>query len=298
MKRNTTRKQKGGILQLQQIFDLEGFNMDPRHILCSTFAFNNKQDIDYDWISRQIAYLNSLSEREKYIVYSYTVNGDKFINSYLRGTLTSDYANTLLDAAIRHSENPFRYQHEDTTTKSDIDSLYRSNIIEYVKQFIEELKRIIGQSPRLTRQIKVYRGITNGLHLTDTSDKICIVNQEFISTTIYVGSAVMCMMKANSSNNATITSATELGGRLLELTIGPNAPCLFTAHLSRRRMEFEITLCPGMLMIMTECKWKYIFSEPEQYEADTFIEPDRKGLHRTLVCGFNVSSVINTYQFL
>jgi hypothetical protein len=263
-------RKRGGVVHVRDIKQLEGFNMDPRHIVCSYYTFNNKQDMDYEWMEKQIQYLDGLSDRKKHTIYVYTIYGDKFANEYLRGILTQERAVNLLNIAQKNNENPFKYQHEDKSGRTEIDDDYKENIMEYVQKYVTELSDIINKSPKLTRQIKVYRGLTNATYIHTGMEKNILgrsyfTNKDFISTSFYLPSAVMFMQKAKNSIEINIDSATEAGGRLLELLIEPGTPCILTARLGRRRGEYEITLAHNTIMRLVACKLKYIIYDEEDY---------------------------------
>jgi hypothetical protein len=250
----------GGVVYMRDIRELEAFDIPPTHIINKRYVFNNKQLIDYEWIEQQLKYIDHLSDRKKHIIRAYTIYGDKFVNNYLRGTLTSDLIDTVLEECKKHNENPFLYQHRDITQHDNIDLDYKKNIIKYIKSFIVELSDIILNSPKLRKQIKVFRGLSDGQFIVDSLQTTIqsngsrlqyITNNEFISTSIYLASASN-FMKGDCC--------------LLELLIEPDVPCLFTAHMSRRRNEYEITLIPGTIMKYRKFTKKYIIDQFESYD--------------------------------
>jgi hypothetical protein len=273
---------RGGILSIKNIKQLESYDIDPNHLLNSKFIFNNSQYIDYEWIQKQMDYINNLSDRQKHILRSYTIYGDKFINNYLRGTLSQSLIDNILDDCIKYNENPFIYQHQDKTGISEINEYYKKYLLNYIKTFIEELSHIIMQSPKLTKKIKVFRGLSDGDFLVqslkqNTNGKQYVINNDFISTSFYLASA------KNFMNNDCC---------LLDLTLEVNTPCIFTAHISRRRNEFEITILPGTKMLLSKCTRKFILSEYEHYDnLDVFINPKNHNLEIVRMCEFNVYPV-------
>lgn len=287
---------KGGIVHMRNIKQLESFDISRNHIINSKFIFNNKQYIDYEWLESQIQYINNLSDRQKHIIRAYTIYGDKFINNYLRKTLTPQLIHQLIRDCIQNNENPFLYQHRDFNPANPniidrqtepildrtgaIDNVYKINIITYIKQFIEEFNTIIKNAPRLTKQIKVFRGLQNGDFIVnalkkDKDDKQYMINSDYMSTSIYVASASN-FMKDDCC--------------LLELQIEPNTPCLFTAHMSRRRNEYEITFMPGMTMRYVKCTRKYLLDDINHYDDyKIFLQPRENDVRIVRMCEFIVN---------
>jgi len=273
---------KGGIVYIRNIKQLESFDISPNHIINSKFIFNNRQYIDYEWLESQIEYINNLSDRQKHIIRAYTIYGDKFINNYLRKTLTPQLIDQIIRDCIQNNENPFLYQHRDLnpTNVDIIDNIYTENIITYIKQFIEEFNTIIKNAPRPTRAVKVFRGLQNGDFIVnalkkDNNDKQFMINSDYMSTSIYVASA-SDFMKGDYC--------------LLELQIEPNTPCLFTAHMSRRRNEYEITFMPGMTMTYVKCTRKYILDDINHYDDyKIFLQPRENDVRIVRMCEFIIS---------
>lgn len=272
--------QSGGLLFLRDIKQLEGFDINPNHILNTKYIFNNKQLIDYEWIEKQMHYIDNLSDRQRHIIRAYTIYGDRFVNYYLRNMLTDRIIYNLLEECIKNNENPFLYQHRDKTGMDNIDNIYKSNIYIYIITFINEFTDIIKNAPRLTKTIKVFRGVRNGefivksLQENKQNGQQFMKNTEFISTTIYLPS-IINFMKGDCC--------------LLELYIEPTTPCLFTAHNSRRRNEFEITLIPETIMKYIKYTKKILVDESEYYnDYSIFIYPVEKGAKTVRICEFTV----------
>lgn len=268
---------KGGVIPMHLISQLETFDIDPNHIITNKFAFNNKQQIDYVWIKEQLDYTNALTDRQKHIVYSYTIYGDKFINYHLRGKLTLKLIKDIVDECKKNKENPFKYQHLDKTGKIEIDDQYVENIVEYIVAFIEEFRDIIIYSPRLRKNIKVFRGLKDGHYIINSIQGGFMINSDFISTSIYLASA------SNFMNGDCC---------LLELYIDVDTPCLFTANLSRRRGEYEITLINKTVMKYMRCTKKYILDNAEYYhDLSVFFSPEKQDVSIIRMCEFKVSAL-------
>jgi hypothetical protein len=267
---------KGGVLYMKIIKQLEAFDINPNHIINRKFVFNNIQENDYEWMEKQMEYINNLSPRDKHIIRAYTIYGDRFVNNYIRGTLSSEQIAILVYECRKTDENPFQYQHQDKYNLLGFPDK-ESDILEYIPKFIDELKTIIINSPKLNKRIKVFRGLGDGEFIRralEEHNNKYILNNEFISTTFYLASASQ-FMKGDCC--------------LLELFIEKEVPCLFTAHISRRRNEFEITLIPETKMIYRKCTKKYLIDEMESYEnLNVFFKPEKYGARIIRMCEFDV----------
>lgn len=257
---------KGGIVRIRDVRQLPSFDLprrDPHH---HTYTFMNRNRMDYHWMERQIAYIDSLNDRQKHMIYAYTIYGDELMNQHLRGTLTQQRAELIIHRAQQNNENPLKYQHHDRTGRMDIDEEYMTNLMEYVPLFTEEFTQIIHNAPKLTRQICVFRGIRDGQfivnHVFQNQRGVEYFHyKDFISTSFYLPSAVNFMDPEGDCC-------------LMELILEPNVPCLLTAHVSRRRGEYEITIAPDTYMGFKNCKYKLVLDQDEHYDTtDILIKP-------------------------
>jgi hypothetical protein len=254
---------KGGILYMKNIKEMEKIEIDNKTpiytIICNLFTFNDIHFIDYEWIQRQMDYINNLSDRQKHIIRTYTIYSDKLINKYLRNTLKPKDIEIILSITLQQNENPFKYQHFDKTGRYEYDKEYKKNCIEYIKEYVKEFSDIIKQSPRLIKPIKVFRGITNdkyllnGMKENNNGNKL-FKNIEFISTSMYLESATKFIKNKCC---------------LLELVLNISVPCLFTALRRSQRcgIEYEITLAPNTVMTDIIQKNKLLLNEPEHYNS-------------------------------
>lgn len=261
---------KGGILYIKDLKQLEKFDIDINSRLykniCSDYSFNDGNFIDFDWTEKQMDYINNLTDRQKHIIRTYTIYSDKLINNYLRKTLKKNDIKRVLNITSQLNENPFMYQHYDKTGKYTIDNEYFKNITEYIQEYIKEFSDIIIQSPKLTKPIKVFRGIKTDKYLVDSTitnnnGNTIIKNNDFLSTSLYLESATYFMKNTCC---------------LLELTLDITTPCLFTAHISRCGTEYEITLPPNTTFTNINQTKKLLLNEPEFYKSlDIFTQSDK-----------------------
>ena len=153
---------------MRDIEQIPVFDMDKDHPLHKSFLFVNKQWMDMDWLKSQIDYMENLSDREKHIVFTYTIYGDKLMNQFIRGNLTEQGLQRILQDAKRSDVNPLKYQHLDETKSEEMDEQYFQNAMRYVPQYIQEFTAIIRNSPPLTKPIRVFRGIKNGEYIKES----------------------------------------------------------------------------------------------------------------------------------
>lgn len=259
---------------MSNIEQLDHFLFDADNPLYKTaterFVFNDGNLIDYEWIRKQIDYIDGLSERQKHVLRAYTIYGDRFVNPFLRNTLTEATVNTLVGDMLANREDVFHYQQLDAGGVPLSDPSYSFSVFAYIPSFLAELNTIIQSSPPLTRPIKVFRGIKNRSHFDAIAHTGTITYREFISTSMYLPSAM---------SDAFIGSSC----CLLEMTLCPGTPCIFTARVSRRRNEFEITLgmasrhavvCPGV---------KFALDDMDHYaDTDIFMNPVKYNLREIM----------------
>lgn len=246
-------RKKGGVYRMRNLETLNTFDIN-HGAHNDKFLFNNKQRMDYEWIQQQIDFLNGLSERQKDIIHIYTIYGDKFVNSFLRGTHVNYMR--LLNTAMNNSHNPFIHPHKDATNDTSINARYRENITEYIQQFIKELHDIILAAPRLTRPITVFKGIGEDSYLTEGH----FIEKGFSSTSFRLDSALMF-----SKGECCI----------LEIDLHPSVPCILAGHFSKRRGEFEITLIPNVIFEQITTKMKYIITDMDYDTEEVFVRPDK-----------------------
>jgi predicted nucleic acid-binding Zn finger protein len=194
--------------------------------------------------------------------------------------LKKDGIDNILSITSKLNENPFKYQHFDKTGKYTIDAEYKKNILQYIEKYIDEFKNIIVNSPKLTRPIKVFRGIQNNKYLLESvkinNGNEYIINDNFISTSFYLESATYFMKNRCC---------------LLDLTLDTSTPCLLTAHISRCGTEYEITLAPDTIMRGMDNRRKLLLNSPEHYVSqDIFIQPLKFVIPRGNVYEFTVFS--------
>jgi hypothetical protein len=258
-------KMKGGVIHMRDIMALEKFNIDPissvYNDIKKQFTFNDSNFIDYDWISHQINYINALSDRQKHILRAYTIYGDKFVNNYLRNTLTDTKLQELINDMNRSNEDVFMYQHSGLSGIKPTNTDYIRIVRQFIPLFIDELNHIIINSPPLVKPIKVFRGVKDRTFFNATVQQTSIEYNEFISTSMYLPSATTDVFMGPTCC-------------LFEMTLNPGTPCIFIAHMSRRRNEFEITLGLNTKHTVINVNKKLLLNDMDHYDnTDIFINP-------------------------
>ncbi len=232
----------------------------------SNFVFNDINYADFDWIEKQFEYIYGLPERERDLLRFYTWHGDEFVNNYLRGSLTQ----TKIDALIQKVSNNLDFVKKIFNTTENINI---NNINENVRIYISDLSAIINAAPKLTKPIKLYRGLKNMTHFNSNP----YIEKGFLSTTLYLPSTGQFM-----SNNCC----------LLDITVQPGTPCLFIAPVSRKAIEFEVLFNTNMMIkISPKPVLKYFVDYPDFHKTnEVFSDPNAYGLEKKKVYDSILSS--------
>lgn len=258
----------GGIVTIETIKDIHTFNsIQEGHslypFLQKHYVVNELKYKNIDWYDEQIKYINNLTQRQKEILFFYTLTGDKIVNNYLRDTLTESLVQNILFTGIK---NPFRQLYSNISDKE-----YTTNIIMYIKKYINELEEIIHNSPKLKTPLKVFRGVAESNYIKDALQNNKILTKGFLSTSM------------------NIESATLFAGDkccILEMYVPVSVSCLFIAPVSRRSGEFEIVFLPNTITELVEISEKIILDSPEYYDSDdVVVYPDNydiEGLTKTV----------------
>jgi len=275
---------KGGVVHMRTILEIPAFDIGLEHPLHRTFTFTDKSLIDYTWLQEQMDYMEQLSEREKHISYTYTIYGDELMNRFKRNQLRKQEDIThILDRAKASGINLLKYQHYDETKSEEMDEIYYQNAFIYIPRYIEEFSKIIRNSPPLKRPIRVFRGIKDGeyikKHLVRYGNKNAYFhNIDFLSSSIFVPPA------AGFTGDSCC---------MLEITIHPSVRCMFTAYLSKRRYEYEITIEPDTYLDIHKIQYKLVLDSYEQHEdMDVFIHPAKHEVRKIVT----VSSTLTKIQ--
>lgn len=101
---------KGGVIKKSNIESLDWITVNPSlklyKSICSEFSFNDGNYMDFEWIDKQIQYINNLTDYQKDILYSYTKYGDVLLNNFLRNSLTDNIIESILQQIKKDSTHP------------------------------------------------------------------------------------------------------------------------------------------------------------------------------------------------
>lgn len=160
----------------------------------------------FDWIKANQEYINKLSTRDKFTIFGYTHNGDKFINLLLQSEEAFiKYKNNAIEARQKEAYFCLFFFMIDAMKDigwkdyekfgeiyemDDIPSLYKllfkkldtitdEIFIQATKYFMGALQEIIQNSPPTTKEMIVYRGVKDRYYQDKSG---MFVNTTFLST--------------------------------------------------------------------------------------------------------------------
>ena len=225
----------------------------------------NPDIIDITWFIKMQEYISKLSNRERFALYSYTKNGDVYINIKERGMIFN---------YDRFNVKPFFYEFlEYITTNKSVDfdvkffgmtlgeikkakkdtsgrgiaTLYRKflrlppkqlkhKVVDtLIKMLSDTISRVIKKSPPTTKPMVVFRGVKDCFFAADdftskyTSNEV-YYNKGFVSTTLDYSVAINTFTNSSSSCCFKV------------ITILPGTRCIPLIGLSHFGGEVEILL--------------------------------------------------------
>lgn len=203
--------------------------------------------IDMNYFNEQLEFINSLSERDRTILMSYTHQGDRVINGMLRGTLTG----TALCEYMKTSKLPF----PETPTESNCQTL--------AKNYLSEFSTIFKRVPVLKTRMRVFRGFipTPGWKPMGFYTKASSPSQEYMSTTYATGSdSLLAEYMDKDKDNACC---------VMELILEPGIRALWIEPLSNYQEEREIIVEKGVA-IYNGCTRLKLHSYEEYDPSSTY----------------------------
>ena len=255
--------------------------------------------IDMNWYVNNIRYMENLPIKDKMTIMGYTHNGDKYANIYLMGNkekITSYLTNTLgyqeknfyfplyyqaKEKIIREKDSILKYIVGDkekvikdfiTPITSNIEEITSYNLIvknkqslslefwfDVIKIFIDDLDRIIRQSPPTQTKMILFRGAASKYYKTDSNK---YVNNTFMSTSL---------------DYKVPLQFTEMDCCLKKIIINPGTHILFTECLTQHPGESEILIGLNNKFKIIEDKTKYYYNiynynQNEEYPDNLCIE--------------------------
>jgi hypothetical protein len=203
-------------------------------------------NIDMKWYKKMLKYLYKLNFEDKFTVRCYTKVGTKFINKYLLNELSYndiDFIVSEIEVNIKKEKNPILPFYPQIMKFLNI---YNFNeMIEHLKKYnrkylyrlivkitpfiIEDLQRIIENSPPLEKSFILYRGVQDVYYPLNKE----YTTNSFTSTTLNLEIAKNFGKKQNTTN-------------LIKFKLKKGDKCLFveplTAFNTRQECEFLINI--------------------------------------------------------
>ena len=253
--------------------------------------FGDDFTLDSDWVYKSIKYINDLPIEDKFTIFGYTHNGDELVNNFLLGnnpklkSLIDDYYygeksnkyknwflpiffqminliknkkdifNTKVDKLtlpklrtfIKNSVLTETYEHILTKLKLFSYDFY----IDCIRLYAEDLKRIINNSPAMTKTSILYRGVKDKYYYPDPSNKL------FKSTTFM----------STSYNPESAYEFSSVGCCFKKIIAKPGTRGLFIEAMTSHPGEFEVLLSAESKFIIIDDKIKnYSYSEKRSFK--------------------------------
>lgn len=260
--------------------------------LPSIFSKDKTEDfiIDRDWIISSNNYILNLSLEDKFTVYGYTHNGDVIVNMILRNNekdirdyilnperitdrryqplffhlrkvlSTKDYGikDNVLDMML--SDDFFVSYKALCKNQTFKEMIPEEAYIDAAKMFLEELLRIVNNSPPIQQKTVVYRG-SRTLYYSTTNRKT-FKNNTFMSTSYGIWGA---RSFADTRNKKCC---------MKRIILNPGTKALFMDCITQYESETEILLPPDneFKIISHEINSYYDMPTIEKFEEDTIID--------------------------
>jgi hypothetical protein len=258
------------------------------HIASDTIgAFVKEQNVTLpsSFLTNNNIYLHSLTNRELFILASYTHTGDKLINKYILFESNKDkyglidYVKswnsdkmflTVIDhlLGIPAFVNPLFFQLKKRMPSLTFRQILRfiyteprdekfiNMIIDCISEYAMEFKNIVNKAPKLTDELIVYRGVETQYYSTDGKN---FESATYISTSI-------------DPNVSIRFSKATTGCCVKKMILKPGTRAIFMQPISRYKQEAEV-LIPAMtkLAIINEERRMY-YEYPRESPIDCFDE--------------------------
>jgi hypothetical protein len=207
-------------------------------------------DFDNDWLEASNNYVATLPVHDKYILRTYTRNGDEVVNSVLRENAITLKSGSLLQKMFLEARCPFAislFREYDSIDPADFlddgkrlsaagqDKLYflymqhmsTNEILKsYVLKYAQELRRIIRAAPTVPRELLTFRAVKED-YLVDTND---IVTIKGFTSTSYSPESVSYFAAGHSYKN------------MYEFVLAPGSHAISMYSISEFANEYEILL--------------------------------------------------------
>ncbi len=228
------------------------------------YLVNTSETIDNNWIKQSNKYVEKLSERDKFMLRGYTFHGDEIVNTYLRNKDVV-LSHRLLRVnhtkyGIAYAVQLFELHNTDMSdyyitmngyiTKAGYNAIAEllantsdNDILICIERYISELTRIINYSPKLQKEIIVYRGVKTDYFESDEGKTVH--NKGFLSTTISID---------------TLTYFSNY--YIYRMHLNTNTPCVCLNGFSEHE-EFEILVSPNTVSKIGNSSYIFNFDHEE-----------------------------------
>ena len=191
--------------------------------------------IDMDFFNRQKEFVEGLTKPDLDILFSYTKNGAYLINYYLRHSITDQQ---LFDYTKKFQGDIGPIKQTEITLQ---------NIRPSVKAYVESFERVFNKVPRLTKPLRLFRGLIPRDHYDPRKDGLLSPTLDYWSTTY----------APNDSSAPDIF--TEGSCCMIEIVATPGVRVLWVEPFSHHKEEREIILDRNVNLKLSSCathKWK------------------------------------------
>ncbi len=243
------------------------FNQYNKQIIEQVVDLDNTVDIE--WIEKTSKYIKNLSIKDLYTIKSYTFNGDKMINSFIRDNQIiktnrqdtiptffqmidvikqTDDIDSIIDKTSYMYNNPQvipvinKLKGKEKDKMSLNDWLYALKIIKSIlidefykvvlSKYKADLNKIIKEAPPLTKKLVVYRGVKDDYFLKKNT-KGFYKNEGFISTSMAINVSKSFINLYYNDNTSCC---------LKRITLLPGTKAIFLAGVSQIPEEYEVLL--------------------------------------------------------
>jgi hypothetical protein len=248
------------------------------------FLIQHLKNFDPEWHEQSLEYVRNLSLKDKYILRAYTKHGDVLINKlirepddfdtypkcieYIQKYIINNGNNVIAmqifeelglnaDNYLKLSGRKFKYA---LLTDEGIDKLIQysatinlqqlDKIKEHLLKLAQEIKRIINSAPRITKHIRLFRGIYyDYVHNENENVGNVFELRGFQSMSSSIASALNFSGQYNENN-------AQRHPMLYSFTLHPGTPCIAMKEISHFFEEDEV-----LVNMDLNCDFNNEFSE-------------------------------------
>ena len=157
------------------------------------------------------------------------------------------------------------------------------NILTLIEQYKNDLIEIIAKSPRLKRDIIVYRGIKNEQHVKNSS----IHTVDFLSTSLDPALVVNYTTPYDDPSAKSLVTCC-----VYEITLKAGTPCIYLQTVSSFSMEYEVLIAPGQTMTISNKMYVKISPEKEDFVIANLEDPSK--YHKVVVVPVTIANTKST----